>query len=106
MRGEIAGSGVHVLTVYPGPIQTYLGQAAKDALEDTFWVRMAPFGSAQTLARMIRMAVERRRPRIVYPFVFALSRWVPWLARWVADFTAPAPLRLTPLQKKQPPSRP
>jgi short-subunit dehydrogenase len=94
LRGEVRDRGVHVVTVYPGPIRTDMDTASRRVLDDTFFARTAPVGSADVLARKIRIAVERRRARIIYPGTYALSRMFPGLSRWIADRTAPPPKRL------------
>lgn len=93
LRGELRGTGVHVVTVYPGPIHTDLGHAAVADLEPSPWVDRVPWGTTEGLARLVRRAIERRRARVIYPRVYALARWFPWLARALTDWTAPRPRR-------------
>ncbi len=91
LRSELLGTGVHVVTVYPGPIRTDMGAAAVEQLEPSPWVERIPWGSAEALARLVRRAIERRRDRVIYPRFYTLSRWFPWLARKLTDWTAPRP---------------
>ena len=40
--------------------------------------------------RLVRRGVERRRARIVYPWVYTVSLWFPRIARWfTARFSPP-----------------
>ncbi len=91
LRGELRGTGVHVVTVYPGPVHTSMAESALAALEPNVWLDRAPWGTADVLARRVRRAVETRKSRVIYPRFYALSRWFPWLARPIADATAPRP---------------
>ncbi|GMU58315.1 MAG: short-chain type dehydrogenase/reductase [Myxococcaceae bacterium] len=96
LRGELKGTGVHVLTVYPGPVRTAMESAARDALELTAAARYTPTGTTAGLARRIADGIERRRARIIYPRVYALSRHFPNLTRWLMDALTPRPRALTP----------
>ena len=97
LRGELRGTGVHVLTVYPGPVDTAMGQAGYTKYEPTLAARLSPVGTTDELARMIRRAVERRRPRIIYPRTYGIVRWFPYLARWfTARFSPPLRRELPP----------
>ena len=95
LRDEVDGSGVRIVTVYPGPVRSDMAVRAEAALEQTFWLRNAPYGTSDVLARLVRRAVERDRPRIIYPRVFAFARWFPPISSWVTARTAPEPVRKT-----------
>ncbi len=89
LRSEVRSRGVHVVTVYPGPITTPMAEAAYAVFGGRKGlVGMAPEGSPEKLARLVRRAVERKRARVVYPFFYQVPRFVPWLARWFADLSA------------------
>jgi short-subunit dehydrogenase len=45
LRGEIRGSGIHVVTVYPGPVDTPMGRAGYAALEHSAGARVSPQGT-------------------------------------------------------------
>lgn len=92
LRGELRGTGVRVITVYPGPIETGMLRAAHAAYPRSRLVTGLPSGSPEELARRIRIAIERGRPRIIYPCVYSLFRYLPWLARIVLDRLTPAPI--------------
>jgi len=55
--------------------------------------RFTPTGDTGTLARLVARAVEKKKPRVVYPRVYAVTRWFPWLARWAIDRALPPMLR-------------
>lgn len=91
LRAELARTGVHVLTVYPGPVSTDMEAAAVEALGNAAAARLIPRGTPDELAERILAAVEARRPRIVYPRVYGAARWLQPLVRWVSDRTSPVP---------------
>lgn len=97
LRGELAGSGVHLLTVYPGPVKTPMADSAYEAFGGRRGaVGLLPEGRPEVLARLIRGAVERRRPRLIYPRFYVIVRLLPWLARWLTDLVAPRPFGRRP----------
>lgn len=89
LRRELRGSGVHVLTVYPGPVETPMAAKARTLLADTFSARNAPIGRPDALARLILRGVARRRASLVYPRLYAPARWFPNTAAWVSRLLAP-----------------
>ena len=89
LRGELRGSGVHVVTVYPGPIKTAMSQQAIDSLEEHWTKKLVSEAPPEKLAAKIRLAVERRKPRVIYPGSYVPVRNVPNVARWVMDRFSP-----------------
>ena len=89
LRGELRGTGVDVLTVYPGIIETDMAERGIAAYGPSRALRMQPRGDAAVLARKLRRAIERRRARLVYPRVNVLARWFPSITRWVMDRFTP-----------------
>jgi short-subunit dehydrogenase len=90
LRGELRGTGVHVVTVYPGPIRTAMSTQAFDSFDDHWTKRLATEASPEQLAAKIRRAVEQRRPRVVFPAGYRLVRHIPNTTRWLLDrFTPP-----------------
>jgi short-subunit dehydrogenase len=89
LRGELLGTGVDVLTVYPGPVATAMGEAGWAGLGGRDNLPKMPEGTPEILARRITRAMERRRARLVYPRFYAVSRWLPWFGRWSVDSFAP-----------------
>lgn len=90
LRVEVKPHGIHVVTVYPGPVASEMEQAARVAYEESATARHVPTGSAEVLARMIADAVAKKRPRVVYPRVYGVARHLPNFTRWALDrFTPP-----------------
>lgn len=92
LHGELRRSGVHVITVYPGPIATEMLRTATAGYPATRAVTSLPAGSPAALAHRIRRAIERRRRRVIYPRVYTLFRYFPWVVRRLLDRFTPAPL--------------
>jgi short-subunit dehydrogenase len=84
LRAELRPSGVHVLTVYPGPVHTPMA-AANFGVFDAAVARYTPTGDARVLARLIVHAVEARKSRLIYPRAYTSARWFGPLARWLID---------------------
>jgi short-subunit dehydrogenase len=89
LRAEVKPFGIHVVTVYPGPVESPMEARGRAAYEETFALRMTPTGKADVLARMIANAVEHKRARIIYPRIYGLSRHFPNLTRWLVDLSTP-----------------
>lgn len=90
LRGELRRSGVHVVTVYPGPVRTEMEAAARTRYEPSAITDHLPTGEPAVLARRIRRAVERRQDRVVFPRFYNLSRWFPGITSWVLGRYTPA----------------
>ncbi|MFO0601015.1 MAG: SDR family NAD(P)-dependent oxidoreductase [Myxococcaceae bacterium] len=90
LRAELKPHGIHVVTVYPGPIKTPMEVAGRAALEKS-WIAdaLAPSGEPQVLARMVADAVEQKDERVIYPLMNALGRHFPALTRVVMDTFTP-----------------
>lgn len=88
---ELAPSGVHVLTVYPGPVRTEMEEAAWAHLDVAAWQRRVPVGTPEGLADRVAQALEKRRPRVIYPQVYAVSHHLRSLTQWVTARLAPRP---------------
>ena len=97
LRGELRGTGVHVVTVYPGVIDTTAmaraGLAKFDASSRV--LAWTPRGREDVLATLVRRAIERRRARVIYPHSGVLARWFPAATRWLLD-------RFTPRLSRRP----
>lgn len=98
LRGELRGTGVHVVTVYPGPVDTELGRNGYKKYKESFTMKLAPFGTVEGLARLVRRAVERRRARVIYPRIYAVTRYFPNLTRWVTSRFSPPLLRASDIR--------
>jgi short-subunit dehydrogenase len=89
LRVETRGSGVHVMTVYPGMTDTPMAQGGLDVYGRTGLAARIPLGDPAVLARRLRRAIERRRRRLIYPGFYALARWFPRIAGWLSARLAP-----------------
>jgi short-subunit dehydrogenase len=93
LRAELKPYGVHVLTVYPGPVHTPLGDAGAGKYQPSWAMKVfAPLGHAHVLAPMVLRAVDRKKARVIYPWINVLARYLPTLTRWLLDAFTP-PLR-------------
>lgn len=91
VRGELRGTGVRIVTVYPGPTNTAMLATANALYPGTRAVRALPTATPEALARRIVHAIERGKARVIYPRIYTLFRWLPALGRWLLDRFAPAP---------------
>jgi short-subunit dehydrogenase len=89
LRAEVAPHGVHVVTVYPGPVRSDMEAAAREHYERSAALDRAPTGEPDALARLIIEAVEHRKPRVIYPKLYTLSRHLPGATRWLVDALTP-----------------
>lgn len=90
LRAEVKPHGIHVVTVYPGPVETPMAERAVQAYASDP-TRGLPVGDSRTLATLIRKAIERRRPRVIYPRFYGLTRSFPALTRLAMDRFTPTP---------------
>lgn len=90
LRAELKPHGVHVVTVYPGPVKTPMESAGRAAYEESRLASMlTPVGEATVLARLVADAVEEKDPRVIYPFMNALGRYFPAMTRLLLDAFTP-----------------
>ncbi len=90
LRSEVKPFGVHVVTVYPGPVHSAMEAAGRAAYEETNISKNTPTGDPNVLARLVVDAVVHKKDRIVYPRTLAVARHFPNATRWVLDtFTPP-----------------
>lgn len=95
LHTELKAAGVHVLTVYPGPIDNGTPQDNIAVYGEQSVVTAVPSGKAADLAAEIRSALSRKKARLIYPRVYGAARSFPSIARWVVDKFTP-PLKLLP----------
>lgn len=89
LNAELQHTGVHVLTVYPGPIDNGTPQENVNAYGSDSVVTAVPMGKATELAAAIRSAVDGRSARLIFPRFYTLSRAFPSIARWVVTRFTP-----------------
>ncbi len=92
LGAELKGTGVKVLTVYPGPIDNGSVQEAYDVYGTDSVASRLPIGDAAALARAIRQAMASGQERLVFPASYRVVPWLAPLVRWVVARATP-PLR-------------
>lgn len=89
---ELAPHGVHVVTVYPGPVASGLERHARGQLPPTLMTRALPTGDPERLADLIAVAMaDPRKRRVVYPPLYDLASRVPALAGRLTRWLSPTP---------------
>jgi hypothetical protein len=78
-----------------------MGDAGFEAYGESPLARMQPTGRADVLARRVRLAVEKRRARIVYPRIYHVIRLFPNLSRFITDRFAPHPQAAPSLEARR-----
>jgi short-subunit dehydrogenase len=79
---EMEGSGVHVMEVLPGPVDTAVQGETRLAPGIERMLKRVPMGDAATMARRIADGMEHRRKRVIYPRQAAVGHFFPALVRW------------------------
>lgn len=80
LRLELRGSGVHVLHVLPGPVETAMLSEVELLPGGARLLSRMPRGNVETLARKIVRGLERGRRALVYPSSLAIARHLPTVA--------------------------
>lgn len=89
---ELKPKGVHILTVYPGPVHSNLESGARAQVKQGFISRQVPTGNARELAARIVTAVEKRDVRVVYPDLFRVAYQFLGISQWFTARVSPDPL--------------
>lgn len=89
LHQELKPAGVHVLTVYPGPVRTPLEQAAREKYARSATVDALPTGEPRRLAILIERHMHSRSRRLVYPQVYGITRHVRDVSQWFTDTFSP-----------------
>jgi short-subunit dehydrogenase len=79
---ELHGSGVHVVEVVPGPVDTAVQAETRLLPGIERMLDTTPLGKPDELAALIVRALERGTRRVVYPRRSALGYTLPGVARW------------------------
>ncbi|MBC7543374.1 MAG: SDR family NAD(P)-dependent oxidoreductase [Candidatus Sericytochromatia bacterium] len=91
LRAELKEYGIHVLTVYPGPVHTPMGVngvAAYDT-DPTKGLMRLPWGTTDALANLVLNAVRGRQDEIVYPGFYWSGRWFRGISQRIMDKMTP-----------------
>lgn len=91
LRTELRGSGVHVMTVYPGLTDTEMTRSGMKTYSGNRLAALLPLGRPEEFALRLCNGVERRRARMFYPRPYAITSWIPGLSRWFTARLAPLP---------------
>jgi short-subunit dehydrogenase len=91
LRIDLRGTGVHVLTVYPGPIRTPMLEQIKPGSAVAKFFAPLPKGKPDELARRVVDALLADERQLVYPAIYAPSRWLAPLGGRLIGLLAPAP---------------
>jgi short-subunit dehydrogenase len=95
LRAEVKPHGIHVVTVYPGPVATDMAaKAVASYAKDP--TGPLPVGDVTSLGKLILTAVKRKRARVIYPRAYAVARHFPGITRVVMDTMSPKPKALPP----------
>jgi short-subunit dehydrogenase len=86
LRWELRRTGVHVLTVYPGPIHTEMGQRAYRRYTADPTAALLPWGTTGELGRRILRAVQRRQGELIYPRPYAVAAIFPRIIDYFGRF--------------------
>lgn len=89
---ELAPKGVHVVTVYPGPVRSELERRARAQAKPGLVTSLIPTGDAAALAERTIGACERRRARVFYPALYDVAGRFPAIASRVTRVLSPMPL--------------
>ncbi|MBK9001560.1 MAG: SDR family NAD(P)-dependent oxidoreductase [Myxococcales bacterium] len=91
-HAELRPRGVHVVTVYPGPVASALERGARAQLRESAIARAIPMGKARALGRLVLEAVESGVPRVVYPSLYRVGFSAVGFASRVALAFGPEPI--------------
>jgi short-subunit dehydrogenase len=89
IRAELRFTGVHVLTVYPGYIETELGDSGYENYDMPFYAKIYSSEDATTFARRVHRAADKKKDRLVWPPLNAFPMFFPNTTRFLMDRLAP-----------------
>jgi short-subunit dehydrogenase len=92
LRADLRGTGVHVLTVYPGLTRTPMATAGLHQYQSKL-VNLIPLGSPEKFAKRVHQGIRRKWVRLFYPRFFSFASWIPGISRWITMKIAPMPVR-------------
>ncbi len=90
-RMELGAAGVHVLTVYPGPVTSGLERRAREQVGGSWLAGGMPTGEPGPLADRIVLAMREQRARVVYPSLYEVGFRALGLSRLFAERFSPEP---------------
>ncbi len=91
-RLDLEPFGVHVITVYPGPVRSALERRARAQAGNGWVSQLLPTGDPEPLATEIVEAYLRKRARVVFPSFYRLANRFPKLASAITRSLSPTPI--------------
>lgn len=92
-HNELKGRGIHVVTVYPGPVHSSLEAHARSQVKPGLVSRFIPTGEPAEIAVAIAEACRQKKPRVIYPMPFAVAHYFNGVSQWLVAKVSPQPLR-------------
>ena len=92
-HNELSQRGIHVVTVYPGPIYSGLEAHARSQVKQGLVSRLIPTGEPNIIAQEIINAYLHNKARVIYPLPFAVAHYFNSVSQWVVAKASPQPLR-------------
>lgn len=92
-RNELRGSGVRVLTVYPGPVHSGLESHARAQVRPGFVSRAIPTGKPAVIAAQVVEALLADKARVIYPFSYRVANFFIDTSSWFTTMFSPEPSR-------------
>lgn len=92
-HAELKSRGIHVMTVYPGPVYSGLEAHARSQVKQGMISRFIPTGKPEGIAKEILKAYEKDTARVIYPAVYGVAHALNAIAAWVTANVSPEPLR-------------
>ncbi|MCS6972615.1 MAG: SDR family NAD(P)-dependent oxidoreductase [Leptospiraceae bacterium] len=90
LAGEYKDTQIHFLTVYPGPIATAMAEYA-DTRYGKGVTSNVPFGTAEELAKEIRIAIAKKKHKLIYPAFYRGADLFRDFSIWLTAHMAPKP---------------
>jgi short-subunit dehydrogenase len=87
---ELKSFGVHVATVYPGPVATEMDTKAREAFGGSFGAAdRLPMGTPESLAVKIAKAIRVRTRKVYYPEFYRSSFMFPNFSQCITEKFSP-----------------
>ena len=77
LAGEVKDDGIHVLTVYPGPVSTALEKGARAGYDENAIMKMMPVGDRAIMAEKIVEGYLDKKIVVAYPEIYDIARIFP-----------------------------
>lgn len=91
LQMELLADKIHVLTVYPGPIQTQLEENAQRGFAGNKVYSLLPRSEAPLIAQAIYEAWKKKKTRLIYPPAYQLGFTLTGAARKLSKLFTPKP---------------